>query len=175
MKLSITQSIFGILIILTACYIVGWMIFGANELLNMPVPDEKNVMVHVGVTPVNENLFNYARYGSGLLLLLGITLLAVSIFQTARAGRYRNGPAITQLIIGVLVAGASVFITGWGYPLQFTLPGQEVNTVFQLINVNPGPTQVFATFLTMLSAVFGIAVIVMSIVQLVKSRQAADT
>jgi len=51
MRLSITQAVLGVLIVLAACYIVGWMIFGVPSLLNMPVPDESACYAKYGCVP----------------------------------------------------------------------------------------------------------------------------
>lgn len=85
MKLTVIQMALGVLVVLSACYIVGWMIFGIPSLLTMPVPDESGIMSYTDIVPKNELLFTTARYASGLLLGLSLTALVVGTAQFVKA------------------------------------------------------------------------------------------
>ncbi len=169
MKLSITQIVLGILILLAACYIVGWMIFGAQTLLTMPVPDENDVMRNVNVIPEHEVLFTTARYASGLVFGLGLVVLLTGAFQNRVESEKKL--AIMQIIAGVLITAVSIFITRWGYPLVFIVPMPEGSNLLRSVNINPGPTMVFAIFLTVLTFLLGLAVLGVGIAQFIKARK----
>ena len=169
MKLSITQMALGVLIILAACYIVGWMIFGAQFLLNMPVPDESNVMKNTDVLPKHEVQFTAARYASGLLFGLGLAVLLTTSFQN-RTGSGKK-MALSQVIAGVLIAAVSVFISRWGFPVEFIIPMPESSNLTRHININPGYPMILATLLTLLSTLLGLAVLGTGIAQYIRARR----
>jgi hypothetical protein len=170
MKLSITQIVLGALIVTAACYIVGWMIFGAESLLNMPVPGgDDGVSRMTRVVPEHENLFTAARYASGLLFGLGLVVLLVGSFRNRTA--LGKKPALTQVVAGVLIAAVSVFITRWGYPATFIIPMPEGSNLVGHVNINPGPPMIFASFLTMLLTLLGLAVLGTGIAQYIKARR----
>jgi hypothetical protein len=171
MKLSMTQIILGVLIVFAACYIVGWMIFEVPSLLTMPVPDDAGVMINTNVLPEHEILFTTARYASVLLLCLGLTVLVTGTIQRVKAAERQKILAITQLVAGVLVAAASIFVSRWGYPSVFTVPMPEGSNLLQFVEINPGPPMVYASFLTALTFLLGLAVLGGSIAQLIKSRK----
>ena len=56
MKLSITQIVLGTLLLLAACYIVGWMIFDATSVLTMPRLEKSMVMEGTELFPENPML-----------------------------------------------------------------------------------------------------------------------
>lgn len=169
MKLSITRVVLGALIVLAACYIVGWMIFGVPSLLNMPVPDESGVMRNTDVFPEHEVLFTIARYASGLLLGLSLVVLLTGAFQ--QNVKSKKKLAITQIIAGVLIVAVSVFITRWGYPTVFVVPMPEGSNLTGSVNINPGPLNVYAVFLAMLSTLLGLAVLGVGVAQFVKAKK----
>lgn len=167
MKLSITQMVLGIFLLMAACYIVGWMIFDASSLLTSPVLDDGGVMKITKVFPEHEAFFAVARYVSGILFGLGLVVLLIGTFQVSMQGGKKL--AITQIIAGVLITAISILITRLGYPTEFIVPmpvGREVH-----VNINPGPLMVYAMRLTRLSSILGLAVLGVSIAQLVKARR----
>jgi hypothetical protein len=169
MKLSIAQIILGVLLVLAACYIVGWMIFGVPSLLNMPVPDDGGVMKNAEVLPEHETLLAAARYASGLLFGLGLVVLLTGAFQ--KRGESGKKLAITQAVAGVLIAAIAIFITRWGYPTVFIVPMPAGSSLIGAVNINPGPPMVFALFLTGLTVVLGLAVLGVGIAQFVNARR----
>lgn len=145
------------------------MIFGAQSLLTMPVPDESDVMVNTDVIPEHETLFTAARYASGLVFGLGLVVLLTGAFQNR--GESGKKLAITQIITGVLITAVPVFITRWGYPLVFVVPTPAGSNLLKSVNINPGPPMVFAMFLTMLATLLGLAVLGVGIAQFIKTRK----
>jgi hypothetical protein len=161
--------VLGVLILLAACYIVGWMIFGAQSLLTMPVPDESDVMRNTNVFPEHETLFAAARYASGLLFGLGLVVLLTGAFQ--KRGESGKKLAVTQITAGVLITAVPIFITRWGYPLVFIVPMPAGSNLLKSVNINPGPLMVFAMLLTTLTFLLGLAVLGVGIAQFVKARR----
>jgi hypothetical protein len=161
--------VLGVLILLAACYIVGWMIFGAQSLLTMPVPDESDVMRNTNVFPEHETLFAATRYASGLLFGLGLVVLLTGAFQ--KRGESGKKLAITQIIAGVLITAVPIFITRWGYPLVFIVPMPAGSNLLKSVNISPGPPMVFAMFLTMLATLLGLAVLGVGIAKFIKARR----
>ncbi len=64
-----------------------------------------------------------------------------------------------------------IFITRWGYPLEFIVPMPAGSNLSGFVNTNPGPPMVFAMFLTMLTTLLGLAMLGTGIAQLVKARR----
>jgi hypothetical protein len=158
MKLSITQIVLGILIVLTACYIVWWMIFGVTELLNLKILNESGVMV-TDYTPENEVLFTIARYASGLLLGLGLVVLVNGVLWKKVENKTKL--AITQIVAGALTVALSAFILIWGYSFDF------------IIAVEGGPVLDLgrARGLTFLTSLLGLAVLGVGIAQFINARK----
>jgi hypothetical protein len=170
-KLAVTQTVLGLIITVFACIITGWMIFGAPSLLTMPVPDEGGANVMTTVVPQHEALFTAARYVSGLLLALGLAVLSLSFLQRPLAEGHRTGLAAVQMIFGVLIAAAAVFVSRWGYPLVFIIPMPESSNITGRVNILPAPQMTGVIFLTGISTLLGAGVLGVGIAQLVKSRR----
>ena len=155
---------------LSACYIVGWMIFGIPSLLTMPVPDESGIMSYTDIVPKNELLFTTARYASGLLLGLSLTALVVGTAQFVKAGERKQKPGV-QMVSGALIAATSILIMGWGYPTEFIIPVPEGIDISRGVAINPGPPMTYAALLTYLTLVLGLVVLVLGIAQFMKTRK----
>jgi hypothetical protein len=165
-KLATAQAVLGLILTLAACIIAGWMMFGAPSQLNLPVPAEGNgPVVRDNVVPNHQALFTAARYLSGLLLGLGLAVLAFGIIQ--RQGGRRTGLAVVQTAFGFSIAGTAVFVTTWGYPTQFTIPGPEGGDVLGTLNVLPGPPETTVALLTFAATLLGIAVLGVGIAQFI--------
>lgn len=167
MKLSITQMVLGTLILLAACYIVGWMIFGTTSVFTMPRLEKSMVMEGTELSPENPMLFAMARYASGILFGLALMVLLVGAFQVSMHDGKKL--AITQIIGGVLITAIYFFINTWGYPTSFIVPMPAGSRVG--VYINPGPPMIYAIRLTNLSFLLGLAVLDVGIVQFVKARK----
>jgi len=159
MKLSITQIVLGVLIVLAACYVVWWMIFGVAPMLTMMVLNENGVMV-TNVTPENEVLFTVARYTSVLLFGFGLVVMFTRAF--CKKAENTQKLAMTQIVVGVLIVAVSVFILRWGYALDF------------VVGIAGGPVLDMgrAKALTILTTLMGLAVIGVGIAQYMQTRRA---
>ncbi len=146
------------------------MLFGAPDLLSMPVPDENGAMVTTQVYPKHENLFTAARYISGPLLMAGLAALCVSFFQRFTTGR-KFGLAAAQITFGVVIIASGIVISGWGYPTQFIIPTAEGSNVLKSVNVMPGPPMTVVISLTVLSILLGIGILGVGIAQTVEARR----
>ena len=155
MKYSITRIVLGILIILFASYVVWWMMSGVNGLLADMVFNESGELVN-NVTPENETLFNIARYASISLPVLGLFISIGSIWMKQDDKK----AALTHIISGGLVLIISIFILIWGYALDF------VHLILGGLVIDMGQARV----LTALTAILGLAVSGLSVVQLVKAK-----
>ena len=171
MKLTVIQMALGVLVVLSACYIVGWMIFGIPSLLTMPVPDESGIMSYTDIVPKNELLFTTARYASGLLLGLSLTALVVGTAQFVKAGERKQKLAVVQMVSGALIAATSILIMGWGYPTEFIIPVPEGIDISRGVAINLGPPMTYAVLLTYLTLVLGLVVLVLGIAQFMKARR----
>jgi hypothetical protein len=154
MRLAITR-ILGGLIVLATSYVAWWMLSGVNDLLSLTVDNRNGVMVQ-DFTPENGFLFGLARYASILLPALGLLILAGSL----RPAKDPRRAATTNIAAGGLVFAISVFILIWGYAFDF------------IWMIEGGPILVMsqARLLTTLTALLGLAVSGVGIVQLVKAR-----
>lgn len=171
MKLAITQTVLGVLIVLAALYIVGWMIHGVPSLLRMPVPGESGIMSYTDGIPKHEALFNTARYASGLIPVFGLVVLVAGTVQAVQTGKRRTKLIVIQMISGALIATVSILIGGWGYPTQFTIPMPEGSEVLKQVFINPGPVLIRVHGLTFLSFLLGLAVLGVGIAQYWKARR----
>jgi hypothetical protein len=169
MKLSIAQVVLGVLIVLAACYIVGWMIFGVPRLLNMSIPDESGVISYIDAIPEHEVLFTAARSIAWLVFILGLVVLMVGVVQTIRSEERNKKLAKTQIIAGILIVVASFFVSTWGYPNSFILPTPEGSDMLKRVYINPGPEIIRVRGLTILNSILGLAVLGVGIAQLVKA------
>ncbi|MBN1189143.1 MAG: hypothetical protein JXA46_05260 [Dehalococcoidales bacterium] len=167
MKLSIAQIVLGILIAAASCYITGWMIFGVQSLLTIPVPDESSFMSRMNVLPRHETLFTLARYASGLVFGLGLAVLLTGAFQNStESGRKL---AISQIIAGVLIPAVSYFIIIWGYPTEFRTAGTAGSNLIKHVFINPGPVIMRAEMITLAIFSMGLAVLGIGLAQLLKA------
>ena len=171
MKLSITQITLGILIILAACCVTGWMIHKAPDQLRQPVLDNAGKTTYMDVVPQDEALFNTARYGSYLLPFLGIFLVIAGTIQAARGGIGIKSLATSTIFAGVIVAALGFIITTWGYPTSFVTPHPDENDRLMGIFTNPGRSLVLIQAVSAFLLLPGLAAAGVGIAQLVKSRK----
>jgi len=172
MKLSVTQAILGVLIILTACYITGWMIHEALSAYQQPISEPAGGITYVDVTPQNDGLFRAARCGSYALPVLGILVLTIGVIQTVKAETRTRRLFITNIIAGALIAALAVIITMWGYPTVFhgAMDGGSNVIIFS----NPGRSYIGVQSASGIMVAFGLAVLGVGIAQLVKSRKTPE-
>jgi hypothetical protein len=158
MKLSITQIILGALIMLTALYVLWWMAFGVTSLLNDKVSVDSGIMV-ANYTPEHEVLFTTARYASGLLAVLGLAVIIIGALWKKTENKRKL--TTTQIIVGVLIIVISAFIFRWGYSFEYIF-AIEGGPVLDLAR---------ARYLTLLTSLLGLAVVGVSIAQLVNTKK----
>lgn len=158
MKLSITQIVLGVLIVLVSGYIARWMLFGVASLLTMTLLNESGVMV-ANVTPEHEILFTIARYAFVLLVGLGLVVVFTGAFW--KRAENKKKLAITQIIVRALIVIVSVFMLICGYALEFIVP----------IEGGPVLEMAYTRNVTLLTAILGLAVLGVGIAQLVVARR----
>lgn len=171
MKLTITQSILGIVVIIAACFILAWMIFWTSPSRTAEVRTAPGNEQSVEAYPKDQESYTIARYASGVLLLLGIFTVFTSTLQAAT--KHPTVLASIQLSVGTLIAVTAAFITARGYPLEFVSPVQPDSYLVTVVNVNPGPGQAFIMILTSLAIVFGLAIVGVGIAQIIRSKKPA--
>ncbi len=172
MKLAVTQTTLGIVIIIAACFVLAWMIFWTTPTQTIQLPAANGIEKSVAAHPADEFQYSIARYISGALLFLGIVVVLISTRQGTT--KHRTVLASFQLAAGILIAGAAAFITARGYPLQFLAPAQPESNLAGVVQINPGPAEAFAILLTSLSVIFGLAVVGVAIAQLVISKKTVN-
>jgi hypothetical protein len=158
MKLSVTQVILGVIIIITSSLVVWWMVSGVQELLDEKVPGAGGAMVQ-DYTPENETLFTLARCASGILLALGLSVVFIGALWKKVENKKKL--AVTQIILSTLIVVLSTFILFWGYSFNY------------IVAIEGGPILDMgrAKALTLVTSVLGMAVLIVSIIQLGASRK----
>ena len=170
MKLAIVPVILGVLVVLAACYVMGWMIFEVPHLLNMPLPNDSGDLEFVDVVASNGVLFTMVRFASALVLGLGMVVLVAGVARLTRAGEKIRKLAVVQIVSGSLIAIISFLIVIWGYPTQFDVPVSEGSEIARHIFINPGPEQMRVELVTALASVLGLSLLVCGIAQYLKTR-----
>jgi hypothetical protein len=172
MKLSITQAALGVIIILAACYVTGWMIHKAPSQLTQPLLDGvAGKTTYIDVVPKDEAPFNIARYGSYLLPALGIFLVITGTVMAARGGKTIKSLAISTIVAGGIVAILAFIITTWGYPTTFVSPHPDENNRMMMMFSNPGRSLILVQSVSAFLLLSGLAAVGVGIAQLVKSRK----
>jgi uncharacterized membrane protein AbrB (regulator of aidB expression) len=77
--------------------------------------------------------------------------------------------AISQIVLGVLVAVFSFIVTSQAFPTQFTLPAEESGAITTVVLVYS--TMPAAQICALLAFFVGLAVVGCGIAQLIKSRR----
>jgi hypothetical protein len=152
MKLSITQMVLGILIVILACIVAYWMIFGIRELFSDQYYNSSHVLVQ-NYTPQNEAAFAISRGASVLLVLLGLgVVISGALWWKVENKVYL---AKAQIIAGSLIVVLAAFIALWGVTFNYliTIEGGPVLTIPVM--------KTWTIFITM----FGLAVLVLGIMQ----------
>jgi hypothetical protein len=158
MILSVAQAILGVLIIVTASFIVGWMVSGVQELLDEKVPDENGIMIQ-DYTPKNETLFTIARYTSVILLALGLAVAVTGAFWKRIVNKKKL--AVMQIVLSTLIVVLSIFILFWGYSFNY------------IVAIEGGPVLDMgrAKALTLITGILGIVILLTSVIQLGQSKK----
>ena len=169
MKLSVVQAIWGVLIILNACYITGWMIHEVQSVYQQPISEPSGGITYIDVTPQNDGLFRTARCSSYALPVLGILVLTIGAIQSVKAETRTRKLFITNIVAGALIAALAMIIIMWGYPTQFhgALGGGSNVIIF----TNPGRSLIGVQSASGIMVAFGLAVLGCGIAQLGKSRK----
>jgi hypothetical protein len=172
-KLSITQIALGVLIILAACYVTGWMIHKAPGQLRQPVVDNAGKTTYIDAIPESEALFNIARYSSYVLPVIGIFLVIAGTVQAARGRVISSGLAVSCIIAGALIVASGFIITNYGYPTTFHAPHGAPDGSYLTIFANYGRSLTFIRYLSASLVLPGLAAVGVGIAQLAKSRKPA--
>jgi hypothetical protein len=159
MKLSVTQVILGVLIIVTTSIIVWWMTSGVQELLDEKVLNESGEMVQ-DYTPEHEVLFTIARYVSGILLMLGLSVVVTGALWKKIENKKKL--AVTQIVLSTLIVVLSIFILFWGYSFNCIVP----------IEGGPILAMSMTKALTLITVILGIVILITGIIQLGQTRKA---
>jgi hypothetical protein len=173
MKLSIAQTALGVIIILAACYVTGWMALKAPDQLTHQVPAGDGKVSYVDAVPEDYTLFNIARYGAWLLPVIGVFLVIAGAAQAARGGMSYSGLAIPSIIAGALVVASGFIITNYGYPTTFHATHGAPDGSFLTIFANYGRSLTFIRYLSALLVLPGLAAAGVGIAQLVKFKNPA--
>jgi hypothetical protein len=179
MKLSITQIVLGVLVVIASLYITGWMILDAPEAhdqFNTYVSDLQKLP---GITStnhtMNEDLFSLARFSSFLLPILGIVLVSIGIAQIYGKTLSSIKTSITNISAGLVIIGVLVLISGWGYPFGspiFVSSNVSRETVELLLNTrHQDYIPLTISRFTVIMFLFAVVVIVIGIIQLITSRK----
>jgi hypothetical protein len=161
------------LIVLTAGYASWWMLFQADFQMEAPLRSGDEITGYTSLSPEHAALANIARYGSVLLPLLGIYLLLINIL--AKKGAYGGSQrlaAFSNIAAGAVTAGLSFLATVWGYPLTFYSSSGGTLNQGMVINISPGPDEVWAMYATAGLLIFALATAAVGIAQLVRLKKA---
>ena len=167
MKLKITLIVLSLFILLAAGYVAWWMIFNAEFQMEAPIQENGKIIGYTILSPEHGVLSNLARYGSVLLLLLGIFLLINAMV--------RKASSILSIAAGFLTAVLAFIVSIWGYPLTFHSEGTIQGNSQMIMSISPGPTEVFAQEVTAVIVLLALAITGVSIAQLIKSKKTSNS
>jgi hypothetical protein len=171
MKLSITQIILGALIVFAACFIAGWMTYQAPNFLRQPKPDDTGMKTYIDVVPEHKAFFNISRYGSYFLPFLGIFLIIAGTVKAVRTETRTRKLSVAIIIAGAFVLALAFIITTYGYPTSFHTVAPDANNLMLHISINPARTFIYTQLLTAALVLVGLAVTVIGIIELIKTRK----
>jgi hypothetical protein len=174
MKLAVTQVVLGIVIIIAALWVTGWMIYHDEGTFRNPVTGADGELSWVKMAPEHVNLYRIARYGSFALPVLGILLVISGTIQAVKRSAQRF-PVILQITAGVLVAALAVFIPTWGFPTTYY--SVDPGSGDQLLKMfSSSSREVIAAQYSAAALVLpGLAAVAVGIAQLVKLRKTTST
>lgn len=170
MKLSITQIVLGILIILAAFYVTGWMIHEASSQYEPVIPNFPVDVTNISIIQNNETLFYIATYGSLALPILGVLVLVIGTVQSNKLNA-RIWQLITiNITAGALIIALVLVIFGYGkHTFSATAIIKDTDTVISMDTLSVAfSLSMVLTIGAML--LLGLAVVGVGIAQLVKSR-----
>jgi hypothetical protein len=172
MKLAITQVVLGIIIILAAFWVTGWMIHEAPGLFTQPLINDSGKTSWVDVVPENGVQFSIARYSSYALPFFGIFLVIAASVYAARGKPVKSSLAFTHVIIGLLTAAIAYFIISYGYPTSFRAVQPNEHGLLMLFeSMYGGWTAVIRELSSAILFISGLAAVGVGIAQLVKSKK----
>lgn len=171
MKLSVTQIILGLGILLAIAFSIAWdptgfyigMSFGeAGEWKGIFNPDTKEIIATI-IAPVV------------LLLGIGAIALAISllILKTqnedikphSKQNSRKRRLIILQMALGLSVAVGAFLVTIWGFPLSYDFPPQPGDLLGRVVSFTPGPQFVTAWSLSFLVSLLGITYLACGVAQ----------
>jgi hypothetical protein len=174
MKLSVTLLVLGIIILLAACYITGWMDFEAQSQFIQPPADTCNNVLDVHIVQSNEALLHIARYGSYALPVLGVLVLVIAAIQSVKVGARTRRLITINIIAGILVTGLSSIITGWQHSTTTYTGILECNGQFVTFDTVPD-VPLLDMLVVGMTLLLGLAIVGAGITQLIKARKTVNT
>ena len=167
MKLAITQVVSGIVIIMAALWVTGWMIYQAPHELGQRNLDGG---YYYNVVPTHETLFTISRYCSFALPVLGILQVIGGTIKSAGKTTRRFWPLL-NIAIGVVAVALVFVIATWGYPTSFHEVGNTGGDHLVVLFSNPSHQQIQTQRITAALIIPGLAALGVGIAQLVKSKK----
>jgi hypothetical protein len=169
-KLSIAQVVLAFFIVLASCYVTGWMIWEATDLLEQPAPDFPVAVTNIELIQPHETLFNISRYGSVILPILGLLVLTTSLVLSIRKAAPVRKLLTINIVATVLILILAIGIITYGDP-QLSYTAREVehgSMITMFVLPDDFPIIVFST-----AAIFPLCLSALGcgIAQLVKSRK----
>ena len=170
MKLSVTQVILGILIVLTACYVTFWMLREALTQYELVTPHFPVDVTNIHVIQNNETLFDVATYGSLALPILGVLVLVIGAIQANKLNARTWQLIMVNITAGILITALAFIIFRYGkqtFTFTATIAGTDT-----LISINDLLESSLSMLLTTgVTLLLGLGVVGVGIAQLAKSRK----
>jgi hypothetical protein len=174
MKLSIAQTVFGILIVFGAVYVTGWMIHEASTEYEQVIPNFPVDVTNVNIIQNNETLFDIARYGSLALPVLGVLILVIGTIQSNKLYAHTWQLITLNITAGALITALAFIIFGYGkQTFSVTAIIKSTDTLISMNTLSEGfSLSMVLTIGVML--LLGLAVVGVGIAQLVKTKKVAN-
>jgi len=170
MKLSATQIVLGILIVLIGCYVTFWMLREASTQYELVTPHFPVDVTNINVIQNNETLFNLAAYGSLALPILGVLILVIGVNQSNKLNARTWQLIIVNIIAGVLVTALAFIIFRYGkQTFTFTAIIKGTDTLIIMNDLLQSSLSMLLT--TGATLLLGLAVVGVGIAQLIKTRK----
>ncbi len=134
------------------------MTSGVQEILDEKVFNESGEMVQ-DYTPEHEVLFTIARYVSGILLALGLSVVVTGALGKKSVNKKKL--AVTQIVLSTLIVVLSIFILFWGYSFNCIVPIEGGSILAMSM----------AKALTLITCILGMVILLTGIIQLGQTRK----
>lgn len=169
MKLSVTQVILSVLIILTGCYVTFWMLREASTQYELVTPHFPVDVTNINVIQNDETLFDIAAYGSLALPILGVLVLVIGTIQSNKSNARTWQLILVNITAGVLITALAFIIFSYGkQTFTFTATIKGTDTLISTNDLLESSLSGLLTAGAML--LLGLSVVGVGIAQLIKSR-----